>query len=118
MGGTAPRDGLRVLGISPGPVETDRMTARLRREAQAQFGNAERWRELPKGMSFGRAATPRPLMRSPGWRRYWHRTNRPTLPARSLPSMAAAQPQRVGQYSVRWGVRHGIGIARKEGAGD
>ena len=58
MGGTAPRDGLRVVGINPGPVETDRMTTRLRREAQAQFGDAERWRELTKGMAFGRAATP------------------------------------------------------------
>jgi 3-oxoacyl-[acyl-carrier protein] reductase len=58
MGGTAPRDGLRVVGINPGPVETDRMTTRLRREAQAQFGDAERWRELTRGMAFGRAATP------------------------------------------------------------
>src|ERR1700724_2633415 len=58
MGGTAPRDGLRVVGINPGPVMTDRMTTRLRREAQAQFGDAERWRELTRGMAFGRAATP------------------------------------------------------------
>ena len=58
MGGTAPRDGLRVVGVNPGPVETDRMTTRLRREAQAQFGDAERWRELTRGMAFGRAATP------------------------------------------------------------
>jgi NAD(P)-dependent dehydrogenase (short-subunit alcohol dehydrogenase family) len=50
--------GLRVVGINPGPVETDRMVTRLRREALAQFGDAERWRELTKGMSFGRAATP------------------------------------------------------------
>ena len=56
MGGTAPRDGLRVVGINPGPVETDRMTTRLRREAQAQFGDGERWREPTKGMAFGRAA--------------------------------------------------------------
>jgi len=58
LGGTSPRDGLRVVGINPGPVETDRMMARLRREAQAQFGNTERWRELTKGYAFGRAATP------------------------------------------------------------
>jgi 3-oxoacyl-[acyl-carrier protein] reductase len=61
MGGTAPRDGLRVVGINPGPVETDRMTTRLRREAQAQFGDAERWHELTKGMAFGRAATPQEI---------------------------------------------------------
>jgi NAD(P)-dependent dehydrogenase (short-subunit alcohol dehydrogenase family) len=63
MGGTAPRDGLRVVGINPGPVETDRMLTRLRREAQAQFGDAERWRELTKGYAFGRAATPQEI----GW---------------------------------------------------
>src|SRR5712671_1850094 len=41
LGGTAPRDGLRVVGINPGPVETDRMVTRLRREAQAQLGDPE-----------------------------------------------------------------------------
>jgi NAD(P)-dependent dehydrogenase (short-subunit alcohol dehydrogenase family) len=61
MGGTAPRDGLRVMGINPGPVETDRMVVRLRRESQAQLGDPERWRELTKGMAFGRAATPREI---------------------------------------------------------
>jgi NAD(P)-dependent dehydrogenase (short-subunit alcohol dehydrogenase family) len=34
------------------------VVTRLRREALAQFGKAERWRELTKGMSFGRADTP------------------------------------------------------------
>jgi NAD(P)-dependent dehydrogenase (short-subunit alcohol dehydrogenase family) len=58
MGGTAPWDGVRVVGINPGPVETDRMIARLKREAQAQLGDAERWRELTQTMAFGRAATP------------------------------------------------------------
>jgi NAD(P)-dependent dehydrogenase (short-subunit alcohol dehydrogenase family) len=61
IGGAAPRDGLRVVGINPGPVETDRMITRLRREAQAQLGDAERWRELTKGYTFGRAATPREI---------------------------------------------------------
>jgi NAD(P)-dependent dehydrogenase (short-subunit alcohol dehydrogenase family) len=57
LGGTAPHDGLRVVGINPGPVETDRMVTRLRREATAQFGDPERWRELTGHMAFGRAAT-------------------------------------------------------------
>ncbi len=61
IGGTAPRDNLRVVGINPGPVETDRMVTRLRREAQAQFGDAERWRELTKAYAFGRAATAREI---------------------------------------------------------
>jgi 3-oxoacyl-[acyl-carrier protein] reductase len=57
LGGTAPNDGLRVVGINPGPVETDRMVTRLRREATAKFGDPERWRELTSHMAFGRAAT-------------------------------------------------------------
>ncbi|HYM72878.1 MAG TPA: short-chain dehydrogenase/reductase [Stellaceae bacterium] len=57
VGGTAPNDGLRVVGINPGPVETDRMVTRLRRESQDKFGDPERWRELTKGMAFDRAAT-------------------------------------------------------------
>jgi NAD(P)-dependent dehydrogenase (short-subunit alcohol dehydrogenase family) len=57
IGGTAPNDGLRVVGINPGPVETDRMVTRLRREAQAQLGDADRWRELTGHMAFARAAT-------------------------------------------------------------
>jgi NAD(P)-dependent dehydrogenase (short-subunit alcohol dehydrogenase family) len=57
LGGTAPHDGMRVVGLNPGPVETDRMVTRLRREATAKFGDAERWRELTGHMAFGRAAT-------------------------------------------------------------
>jgi 3-oxoacyl-[acyl-carrier protein] reductase len=57
LGGTAPHDGMRVVGLNPGPVETDRMVTRLRREANAKFGDPERWRELTSHMAFGRAAT-------------------------------------------------------------
>jgi 3-oxoacyl-[acyl-carrier protein] reductase len=57
LGGTAPNDGVRVVGLNPGPVETDRMVNRLHREATAKFGDAERWRELTSHMAFGRAAT-------------------------------------------------------------
>ena len=58
IGGTAPRDGLRVVGINPGPVMTDRLLTLMRTSAQARFGDAERWRELMTGYAFGRAAKP------------------------------------------------------------
>src|SRR5208282_1752894 len=58
MGGTAPRDGLRVLGINPGPVLTDRLVSLMRTRAQTQFGDAERWSEFMKPLAFGRAAKP------------------------------------------------------------
>ena len=58
IGGTAPRDGLRVLGVNPGPVLTDRLVTLMRTRAQTQFGDAERWTEYMKPLAFGRAAMP------------------------------------------------------------
>jgi len=58
LGKQAPSDGLRVVAINPGPVETDRLIMLRRAEAQAKFGDPERWRELAANMPFGRAATP------------------------------------------------------------
>ena len=54
----AAKDGLRVAGINPGPVATDRLETMLRGRAKTQFGDQTRWTELLTGMSFGRAATP------------------------------------------------------------
>src|SRR5258708_2656009 len=48
MGGTAPRDGLRVVGINPGPVMTDRLATPRRTRAQTQFGHADRWTQYVK----------------------------------------------------------------------
>ena len=58
MGGTAPRDGLRVVGINPGPVMTERLVSLMRTRAQTHFGDAERWTEFMKPLAFGRAANP------------------------------------------------------------
>jgi 3-oxoacyl-[acyl-carrier protein] reductase len=58
IGGTAPREGLRVVGINPGPVMTERLVTLMRTRAQAKFGEAERWPELMTGYAFGRAAKP------------------------------------------------------------
>jgi len=58
MGGTAPRDGLRVIGINPGPVMTERLVTLMRTRAQSQFGDSERWTEFMKLLAFGRAAKP------------------------------------------------------------
>ena len=58
LGKGAPADGLRVVAINPGPVETDRLIMLRKAEAQQKFGDPERWRELSAAMPFGRAATP------------------------------------------------------------
>ena len=55
--GQAPRDGLRVVGINPGPVATERLVMLQRARAKEQFGDEERWAELFAPMPFGRAAT-------------------------------------------------------------
>jgi 3-oxoacyl-[acyl-carrier protein] reductase len=58
MGGTAPRDGLRVVGINPGPVMTERLITLMKTRAQTQYGDPEKWQEYMRPMAFGRAATP------------------------------------------------------------
>lgn len=61
LGKGAPADGLRVVAINPGPVETDRLVMLRKAEAKEKFGDPERWRELTSGMPFGRAATPQEI---------------------------------------------------------
>ncbi len=60
LGSSSPEFNIRVVGINPGPVMSDKLELRLRRQAAAG-GDAERWRELMKTMPFGRAATPQEL---------------------------------------------------------
>ncbi|MBL6459066.1 SDR family oxidoreductase [Belnapia sp. T6] len=55
LGGRAPADGLRVVGINPGPILTDRLEALLRRRAAETLGDPGRWRETMADMPFGRA---------------------------------------------------------------
>lgn len=56
LGGASHRDNIRVVGINPGPTLTDRLEGRGRAQAEQQFGDAGRWRELFAGMPFGRPA--------------------------------------------------------------
>jgi 3-oxoacyl-[acyl-carrier protein] reductase len=58
MGGTAPRDGLRVVAINPGPVLTERLVTLTRTRARDTLGDEGRWQELMQGYAFGRAAKP------------------------------------------------------------
>lgn len=50
--------GVRVVGVNPGPVDSDRLEALVKRRAKARFGEESRWREILKTMPFGRPATP------------------------------------------------------------
>ncbi|KCZ53292.1 hypothetical protein HY29_03485 [Hyphomonas beringensis] len=51
-------DGVRVVGINPGPVLTDRFRMLLQAEAERQYSDASRWQDLMAGLPFGRAAAP------------------------------------------------------------
>jgi hypothetical protein len=61
LGGVSHADGVRVVGINPGPVATDRLISLYRQMAQAKLGDAARYEELFKDMSFGRPATPQEI---------------------------------------------------------
>jgi NAD(P)-dependent dehydrogenase (short-subunit alcohol dehydrogenase family) len=58
LGGVSLDDGIRVVGINPGPVATDRMVKLMRRRALDTLGDAARWQELFAHYPGGRAATP------------------------------------------------------------
>jgi NAD(P)-dependent dehydrogenase (short-subunit alcohol dehydrogenase family) len=60
VGSVAPDFGVRVLGVNPGYTATDRAENMLRTIAEKQFGAAERWRDVEKGLDlpFGRMAKP------------------------------------------------------------
>ena len=46
MGGVSRKHGIRVLGINPGQIVTERLETMQRVQAEEKFGDAERWREM------------------------------------------------------------------------
>lgn len=63
MGGNAPNDKLRVVGINPGAIATERLVTMMRKRAQDRLGDANRWEELMTPLPFGRAGKPEEI----GW---------------------------------------------------
>ena len=51
-------DGVRVVAVSPGGVETQRMVTLARARAEREYGDPERWKEFSKDLPLGRAARP------------------------------------------------------------
>ncbi len=59
LGGRSLDDGVRVVGVSPGGVETERWKGIHMKRAQEKFGDPSRWREgLHQDQPLGRAAQP------------------------------------------------------------
>jgi NAD(P)-dependent dehydrogenase (short-subunit alcohol dehydrogenase family) len=57
LGGASHADGIRVVGVSPGPVATDRLLKLYKDMASSKLGDANRYEELFAGMAFNRPAT-------------------------------------------------------------
>ena len=57
LGGNSPVDGVRVVGVNPGPVATERLVRLMQKEAGTRLGDSGRWQELAASFPFGRAAT-------------------------------------------------------------
>jgi len=58
LGGSAGDDKLRVVGINPGAIATDRLITIMQARAQDRLGDASRWEELMKPLPMGRAGSP------------------------------------------------------------
>lgn len=57
LGGKSLNDGIRVVGVNPGPVDTDRINKVLKTRAEKLFNDASRFTDLLDGYPLGRAAT-------------------------------------------------------------
>lgn len=57
LGGVSLDHGVRVVGVNPGPVATDRMVKLMKRRALDMHGDENRWQELHKMYPGGRPAT-------------------------------------------------------------
>jgi len=58
LGGASHADGVRVVGINPGPTATDRLVTLYKQRAETLLGDATRYEELFTNMSFGRPGKP------------------------------------------------------------
>ena len=61
IGGESMDHGVRVLGVNPGPTQTERFQLLARANAEKQFGDAERWKETMGGLPGGRGGLPEEL---------------------------------------------------------
>ena len=61
LGGKSLADNIRVVGINPGPVGTDRHVTLLKTRAKNQFGDESRYREFQKGLPLCRPAHAREI---------------------------------------------------------
>jgi len=58
LGGVSLDHGVRIVGVNPGPVATDRMVKIMKRRALDSLGDEGRWQELFANYPAGRPASP------------------------------------------------------------
>jgi NAD(P)-dependent dehydrogenase (short-subunit alcohol dehydrogenase family) len=61
LGGKSLADNIRVVGINPGPVGTDRHVTLMKTRAKNLFGDENRYKELQQGLPLQRPARPREI---------------------------------------------------------
>jgi NAD(P)-dependent dehydrogenase (short-subunit alcohol dehydrogenase family) len=61
LGSRSLADNIRVVGINPGPVGTDRLITLFKTRARDLLGDESRYTELQKGLPLGRPAHPREI---------------------------------------------------------
>jgi len=61
LGGKSLADNIRVVGINPGPVGTDRHVTLLKTRARDLYGDESRYTEFQKSLPLGRPAHPREI---------------------------------------------------------
>jgi 3-oxoacyl-[acyl-carrier protein] reductase len=61
LGSSSPADNIRVIGINPGPIDTERLQSIMKKRAQTRFGDASRWLEMYAPLPFGRAGKPKEI---------------------------------------------------------
>jgi NAD(P)-dependent dehydrogenase (short-subunit alcohol dehydrogenase family) len=58
LGGESVRYGVRVVGVNPGIVATDRFMRNIRQRATKKYGDESRWTEILSDLPIGRPAKP------------------------------------------------------------
>ena len=61
LGSRSLSDGIRVVGVNPGPVETDRILSLMKGLAVSRFGDESRYQEFAANFPMGRAAKPQEI---------------------------------------------------------
>ena len=61
LGSVSAKDGVRVVALSPGPVETDRLITLMKKKAKDRTGSEDNWKDLLKPLPFGRGASPQEI---------------------------------------------------------